>query len=90
MISGLDLKYLKGERWVMLAGQAADLPAATNLLLTVPPAADQRQTLEARHRLCNRTQREPALIEARRPDHLATMERVSPPCPTSNDLEQVV
>ena len=60
------------------------------------PAPQERQTLETRHRRgarhCPRTnggqclapQRDPAHIEARRPDHLATMERLSPPKPRRN------
>jgi hypothetical protein len=45
------------------------------------PSPQERQTLEAQHPGCSYTQRDPAQIETHRPDHLATMERVSPPKP---------
>ncbi len=45
-----------------------------------PPRAPQaRQVPETRYRSCNRAQRDPAHIKARRPDHLATMEWLSAP-----------
>jgi len=45
------------------------------------PTAEKRQALETRHRRGCRSQRDPADIEALRADHLATMERLSPPKP---------
>jgi len=44
-------------------------------------APQERQAMETRHRRGHRPQRHPADIEARRADHLATMERLSPPKP---------
>ena len=45
------------------------------------PTAQERQTLETRHRRGHCTQRDPADIKACGSNDMATMERVSPPKP---------
>ena len=48
------------------------------------PAAQERQTVEARHSRRDRAQRGLACIQTLRPDDLATMERLPPPKPRRN------
>ncbi|WP_420535902.1 transposase [Cereibacter sphaeroides] len=57
-----------------------DAIAARGAAAIIPPP-QEREALEARHLRGHRTKRDSTDIEARRSNHLATMERISPPEP---------
>ena len=60
-----------------------DAIAARGAAAIIPPRK-RRQAVEARHRRRDRTKRSPARIKSLRSNHLATMERLSPPEPRRN------